>query len=160
MLPGIGFTVTVCVAEQLPTVYDIVAVPILDTPDDTRPDVPTVTIAVLLLLHVPPAGVLSLREVDEPRHILAVPRIAPGAEFTLTTTDLEQPVAVTEYTTVVVPTLKPLTKPLVPIEPTPGVLLLHTPPPVASVSCVVEPWHTVVVPLIPVIGFTVANTVV
>ena len=49
---------------------------------------------------------------------------------------------------VVVPTPVPVTTPEVPIVATPGLLLAHTPPVVASLSVVVLPIHVVRVPVI------------
>ena len=59
-----------------------------------------------------------------------------------------------------VPTDPPVTIPVEPILDIPGALLLHIPPPVASVSEVVKPEHTEVVPNMPVgNGFTVTMVV-
>ena len=45
------------------------------------------------------------------------------------------------------PPLIPVTIPVALTDPTPGLTLLHVPPPVASVSAVVAPTHTVPVPV-------------
>ena len=42
----------------------------------------------------------------------------------------------------------PVTIPVVEIVPTIRLVLLHTPPPTVLVNVVVDPWHTVSVPLI------------
>ena len=49
---------------------------------------------------------------------------------------------------VAVPALAPVTIPLVPTLAMEVALLLHVPPAVASLSVVVNPWHTVNVPVI------------
>ena len=54
-----------------------------------------------------------------------------------------------------VPATAPLTMPDVPIVATVVLLLLHTPPVVASLNVVVEPAHTVAVPVIFDTGTTV-----
>lgn len=60
---GVGFTVITFVTTQLPTVYDIVTVPVVCVLlAVTIPEPLTVAIIPLLLLHVPP-GVASLRVV-------------------------------------------------------------------------------------------------
>jgi hypothetical protein len=57
---------------------------------------------------------------------------------------------------VVVPALTPDTTPVEdPIVATDVLLLVQVPPPVALLNAVVPPTHTVVVPVIGVIGFTV-----
>ena len=79
---GTVITVTTLVAEQLPTLYVMVAVP-GDTPN-TMPAV-GVTAATdgLLLLHVPPDTVL-VRIIVEPTHTLEGPPIAGGPVVTVT----------------------------------------------------------------------------
>jgi len=52
------------------------------------------------------------------------------------------------YDIVAVPTLLPFTVPSVPTVATIVLELLHVPPPVASVSAVVDPWHMTAVPVI------------
>jgi hypothetical protein len=60
----------------------------------------------------------------------------------------------------VVPALRPETKPPEDTEAMPGVLLLHVPPPTVSANPVVKPTHTVRIPVIVVgLGLTV-NTIV
>ena len=52
-------------------------------------------------------------------------------------------------TIVLVPAVTPVTRPVaLPTVATPGLVLVHVPPPVASVSCVVAPVQTVGVPII------------
>ena len=62
---------------------------------------------------------------------------------------------------VVVPPLKPVTTPVpAPTLATPGLLLLHAPPAVGSVSNISEPWQTVLLPEIMVgDGLTVTGVV-
>ena len=55
-----------------------------------------------------------------------------------------------------VPATAPLTMPDVPMVATVVLLLLHTPPDVASLNVVVEPTHTVAVPVIGDIVVTVS----
>ena len=58
-------------------------------------------------------------------------------------------------------TAPPVTSPVEdPMLAIPALLLLHVPPPVRSVNCVVSPAHTVIVPVIAVgNGFTVTTAV-
>ena len=114
----------------------------------------TVAIAVLLLLHVPPPGV-DVRLVELPSQTVAVPVIAVGVVFTLTTRDMEQPSAVVAVI-VVTPTEMPANTPLVAsIDPIAGV---DETQPVASVLVyvAVAPTHTLAGALIaPGAGLTV-----
>jgi hypothetical protein len=57
----------------------------------TIPAPPTVAIAIAALFHVPP-GVPSLNDVVEPMHIVRLPIMATGAEFTVMTIVVAQPV--------------------------------------------------------------------
>ena len=76
--------------------------------------------------------------------------------LTVTTADAVQPRAV--YMIVVVPPAIPVTRPVAaPMVATPGVPLLQAPPAVASLNVVVLPTHTVSVPVIGDIGFTVTT---
>ena len=71
---------------------------------------------------------------------------ADGLAFTLTVlTALQDPII---YEMVVVPTLAPVNVPSVPIVATVVNELLHVPPPIPSVNCVIPPVQTVVMPLI------------
>ena len=61
---------------------------------------------------------------------------------------------------VLVPEVRPLT---IPVEPTVAIevaLLVQLPPVTPSLNEVVDPWHTLVLPLIDVIGLTVTTVVV
>ena len=84
---GLELTVIAAVDEQVPTVYDIVAVP-AETPC-TVPDA-TLATAVLVLLHKPP-DVASVKLVVVPVHTLAeVDVIAAGPAITVTDLVTEQ----------------------------------------------------------------------
>jgi hypothetical protein len=52
---------------------------------------PAVATVVILLVQVPPV-VASVNVIVEPVHTAAVPNMGPGAEFTVTTAVLVQPV--------------------------------------------------------------------
>ena len=109
---------------------------------------PTVPTATLLLLHVP-AIVASVSVVVDPGHTVYVPKIAVGADVTVTTIVAAgaQPV---EYVIVAVPNVAPpVTTPVsAPTVAVGGVLELQLPPAVASVRFVVKPEHISVVPVI------------
>jgi hypothetical protein len=100
-----------------------------------------------LLLQLPPA-VASLRDVVVPTHIPRLPDIGAGDTFTVTTAVLVQPVP-SEYVIVAVfgPRI-PVTSPDAPTVAMVGSLLVHTPPAGVLTSDVVEPSHTVIVPVI------------
>ena len=128
---GCVFTVTIFVATQLPIVYDIVEVPTLILLAVTVPSVPTVATVVVVLLHVPPP-VASVSAVVAPWHTLAMPVIATGCVFTVTTVVAKQ--LSTPHVIVEVPTLTPVTTPVPDTVATEVVLLLHVTPVVASVK--------------------------
>lgn len=88
----IASTVATVVTQQFAAiVYVIVAVD--PATPVTIPDVcPTVAIAVLLLLHVPPVTVL-VNTVVEPAHIIAFPLMDVGGRFTDVIVDAMHPVA-------------------------------------------------------------------
>ena len=109
------------------------------TPPVTMPVEPMEAIAELLLLHVPPP-VPSNKLVVRPEHTVFVPVIGEGNELTVTTTLAAQAPIV--YDIVAVPFVTPVTTPVTDTEPVPGLTLLHTPLPVASLRLVVRPWHT------------------
>ena len=119
---------------------------------------PTVSIAVLALVHIPP-GVASERSMPGPlRDTVDGPVIAftVGVIFTDTTAVALQPLPAI-YEIVAVPGFIPVTPPDPDIVATLGVLLVHdTPGVVASLTCVTMPVHTVRIPLI---GAGVAFTV-
>ena len=117
----------------------------------TTPDAFTVATTVLVLLHTPPV-VASVNVVDEPAIIVAVPLIVPAAGEGLTVITwvaaaVPQPL-VTVYDMVVVPDVRPITIPEAFTVATTVLVLLHTPPLVASVKVVDELAHTLTVPMI------------
>lgn len=129
---------------------------------DTRPvPEPTVATVVTLLVHVPPDVVL-LSCVVAPAHIVVLPVMVVGNGFTVTVIDRLHPVGNASVITDVPPGALPVIIPVVvPIGATTGLLLLHVPPPVLSVSAMVDPTHTLVGPTItPGNGFTVTIVVV
>jgi hypothetical protein len=89
---GVTNTVTIAVAEQpVPTVYNIVVVP-AERPATTPVAGSIVPTVKILLLHVPPALVLS-RSVVLPSQTVSDPAIAGGIGETVTMTVRRQPVA-------------------------------------------------------------------
>jgi len=105
-------------------------------------------IPVLELYHVPP-GVASARVVLPPAHTLGEPVIEAGCGFTINGIEVLHPVVARVYVIVVKPAVIPVTTP-VPgfMVATDVVLLAHVPPGVGSVSVVVRPVHTLLVPAI------------
>ena len=91
---GSGLTVTTCVAAAVPqllvTEYDMVVV--LAATPLTIPDVPTIAIASLALVHEPPAMVLP-NEVVLPTQTDAIPVIEPATGKGFTVTDVVYTVA-------------------------------------------------------------------
>ena len=118
----------------------------------TSPVVLTVAIVGSVALHVPPAAP-SVSVVVTPAQIVVVPVIAPadGSAFTvfIIVAVLLQPVlpSVIVYPIVAVPAAMPVTTPPATVA-VPGALLLQVPPVAASVSVVVEPAHSLAVPVI------------
>ena len=111
--------------------------------------VPTVAIALLLLLHEPP-GVISINVIVLPIHTLPGPVIGAGTVFTVTVAVLTHAAGVV-YVIVVLPGKMPVTIPEdEPTEATNGLLLLHMPPVVESLSAVVAPGQTLSMP--PIAG--------
>ena len=110
------------------------------------PSVPIVATEVAVLLQMPPL-VASVSNVADPSHKEKLPSIAVGCVFTVTVAVAAQLPIV--YDTVEVPVLILLavTVPPVLIVATVVVTLLHTPPPVASVSVIELPWQMGVLPL-------------
>src|SRR6478735_2592130 len=150
-----GIALTVIVVVLVPTqplvvtVYEMMLVP-ADTPV-TTPLLSIVATDSLLLLHTPLA-VASVSVVVNPAHTLVVPLIAATTAIALTVTVVvdvpTQPFVVTVYEMMLVPAVTPVTTPLLSIVATDSLLLLHTPLAVASLKVVVNPAHTLVVPLI------------
>lgn len=115
-----------------------------DTPVTTPVPELIVALEVNMLDHTPLPGVAP-KAVVLPTHTDAVPVIAPGANDTVTTLVVKQPVA-NWYVIVLVPASTPVTTPAILTVATAGVLLLQTPPPVELEKVVVEPTQTVGVP--------------
>jgi hypothetical protein len=107
---------------------------------------PIVATVVLLLLQVPPVTTL-LNVAVAPSHIEAEPVIAAVAELTVTPAVTRHPVD-NVYVIEASPADTPLTTPPALIEATAPSLLAHVPPPLTSLNVVVEPSHTVTVPVI------------
>ena len=119
---------------------------------------PTVAMALLPLLHVPPGDEL-LNVVVLPWHTGPDPDMGVAGGTTVTVADVKHPPGVVNLITLV-PGETPVTTPALLIVATVVVTLLHVPPPaLVLVSVVVLPWHTVVVPVIGASGFTVMFTV-
>ena len=150
---GTGFTVTVFVLMQpVGKVYVIIEVP-ADTPVTIPDDEPTVALP-LPALHAP-LPVLSLSVVPEPAHTIALPVIIDGSGLTVTTAVALQPV-VNAYVINEVPAITPVTNPVALPTLTAPAPALHTPPLTLSFNVVVNPAHTLSVPVITVgLGFTV-----
>jgi hypothetical protein len=105
-----------------------------------------VAMAVFPLLHVPPDGEhVSVTLLEG--HKVVGPPIAPGKGFTVVVRVLMQPVVVSLYVVVVVPTVTVVTVPLEdPMLATPVLLLIHVPLGVASVNVMLDPIQTEVGP--------------
>ena len=128
-------------------------------PPTTPFEAPTVPVAVMLLLHVPPAGV-PLRVVVLLTHTASVPLIAVGSGFTVTTAVARQPVE-SVYDISEVPAATPVITPAASMVATAGVPLLQVPPVLTVLAVVVWFTHTVRVPVIADgSGFTVTTAVV
>jgi hypothetical protein len=120
------------------------AVPVA-TPITTPVEEPTVAMVVLLEDHVPPVTI-SLKVTEDKLHTTAGPVIG-SSESTVTSTVAIQPVLVTTKVVIAVPALMPVITPVEePIVATVVVPLTHVPPPVASVTVIVLPTQTVVLP--------------
>lgn len=118
----------------------------------TTPEVrPMVATARVPLVHVPPVVAL-LNVVVLQKEVTPVIGVSG---LTVTVTEAIQPITVV-YCMVVTPFEMPVTIPdVAPIVATVVLLLVHVPPGVASVNAVVNPWHTVVTPVIGAKGYTV-----
>ena len=132
---------------------DVPAVP----PPVTTPAVEMVATPVAELLHIPPATPSESVMVNV-WQTGALPTIADGCGLTVTTAVLLQPPAMV-YVIVAVPADTPVTSPVADTVAVP--VLLHVPLPVASVSAVVDPAHTLKVPVMAAgVGFTVTSVTV
>ena len=100
---------------------------------------------VLPLLQVPPPA--PVRVVVWPWHTVVIPVIGSGSGFTVIIMLAVQPVA-RVYTIVEVPALIPLTTPeVIPMVAAVVIVLVHAPPADGSLSSVVWPTHTLVLPV-------------
>jgi hypothetical protein len=104
----------------------------------TRPPVETVAMVGTVELQVPPVVASVNRSVLPTQTDGLCGVIATGALFMVTIFVAVHP-EVSTYEMVLVPMLTPVTTPVVFTVATPGVLLLHAPPPVASVNAAVPP---------------------
>jgi hypothetical protein len=113
----------------------------------TNPEVETVAIPVLLLLHVPPA-VASNTDAVVPLHTKEVPVIG-NIGFTVATIVALHPVVPAKYVMIAVPPTTPVTTPLP--EPTVAIAVLaelQVPDPAGSFNVTVAPAHTGALPVI------------
>jgi len=124
----------------------------------TVPPVEIVAIPVLLLLHVPPA-VASVRVELAPTHACRVPPIAAGIGSTVNVAKALQP-SEEVYVIVTVPAETPVTVPPVLTVAVAELLLLQLPPVVASLSVVLLPSQTAIVPVIAFGNGSTVNVVV
>ena len=111
----------------------------------TNPAGLIVTLA-LLLAHDPPATA-SVNVIVPPTHTAPVPFIRPGAGLTVTTVVTKQSEA-SVYVITEVPAVTAVTIPVDDPIITLPLLLVHTPPPTASVSVTVEDAHSGKLPFI------------
>ena len=123
------------------------------------PVLPTVATDTSSVLQAPPV-VVSCNVTVADWHTGALPVIAAGVVFTVTTCVAWQPPVVILYVIADVPAATPDTVPSVPTVALVTVPLIQVPPVVASVRFVIIPAHTVAVPVIvPAPGFTVTTLV-
>lgn len=128
-------------------------------PETIPLDKPTVAIAVLLLVHVPP-GVELVSVAVCPVQTTDGPAIEPMAELMFTVVVLLQPVP-TAYVIKDVPLAMPVTIPVVlPIVATEVVADDHVPPDVVEASIVVLPTQVLVVPVMAAGRFITENALV
>ena len=158
--PGNGLTVTSAFAIQpVATLYVMIVVP-EDKLVRRAVDEPIVATAVLLLLQCPPV-VTSLNAAVRPAQSTSGPVIFAGTGFTVTSVVFRHPVA-SEYVITAVPLPTPATIPEIePILATAVLVLVHIPPPIASLRSISPPTQTLKVPvMVDGIGFTMKRVVV
>jgi hypothetical protein len=144
--------------HPIPTLYIIIAVPVA-TPVTTPVELATLAVPGAEELHVPPV-VAHKRVMVLPAHTVKDAPVMGANGLTVAVAVTKQPVG-NMYDIVVVPVNIPVIVPVGLIVPTNGLLLLHTPPPVASVSVVVLSTHTDKAPAIAAgNGLTVNSTTV
>ena len=143
-IPG-GYAPTVTTADAMQPAALVNVIP--EVPVATPVIIPEeviVATAVVALLQVP--ADVSLTDVVKPGHTTSVPEIAPGKPFTVTISLRVQPSEEVNVM-IAVPTEKPLTTPNVKLTGATVILLLLQVPAEESVRLVVEPTHTVAIPL-------------
>jgi hypothetical protein len=128
-----------------------------DTPVTIPVVGPTVATVVVLLVHSPP-GTASVNAVLSPVHKEALPVIGNLGLTVIILLAVQLPPI--EYVMVAVPPATPLTTPVPLIVATAVLLLVQPPPPGASLSVIVSPWHTDDGPvIIPGVALTVTVVV-
>ena len=125
----------------------MVEVPVVVLLAVSVPSVPMVATDVVVLLHMPPP-VASVSNVTDPSHKEKLPSMAVGCVFTVTVVVAAQLPIVYDIVEVPIFMVLAVTVPPVLIVATVVVTLLHTPPPVASVSVMDALWQIGVLPLI------------
>jgi hypothetical protein len=134
VIGNIGLTVTTTLALHPPPIaYVMRAVP--PATPVTTPELLTVAIAVLLLVHVPPEMLSNSGRVL-PAQTGVFPVIAGNPDNTVSVFVAKQPEE-SAYVIAVVPAAIPVTIPVPAIVATVGLLLAHVPPEVAFVRAVV-----------------------
>lgn len=132
--------------------------PPLPGPALTNPVEVTLAIEGALLVQLPP-GVASLNDAEPFTQSGVVPNMEVGIGVTTIAVDAAVPQPLL-YDIVMLPPATPVTKPVLSTEPMVLSVLLQLPPGDVSLSCVVDPWHTVVVPLMLAgVGSTVTANV-
>ena len=135
----------VTVMQPVGSVYVILALP-ANIPVIIPEEEPIAAMAVLLLLHLPPV-LASVSVADSPTHTSVVPFIVAGKGFTVTVANAVQPVPIVNVMEAV-PGETPVTIPPASMLATAILPLAHVPLPEASLSDVVSPMQTDVVPTI------------
>jgi len=142
---GSGLTVTAAIERQPDAVvYVIFAVPAL-APETSPLLLPTLAVEAAELLQTPPP-ILGVSSVLEPTQTCWVP-VIPGVGLTVTDLVETHPLP-RVYVIVVDPATIPVTMPPVPTLAIVPLALDHIPLAVTSLNAVVEPSHTVCVPVI------------
>lgn len=153
-------TVTTVVTAQPATWYLICVVPNATphTVPAVGPAATTVATPGVLLVQIPPVVGELVNTEHAPRHTLPGPAIVDGYAFTLTVRVTKQPLP-RSYVIVVVPTVRPVTTPVVAsTDPMAGALLLQVPPAGVELRVVVAPRHAMLIPVMAVgVGVTVTT---
>ena len=136
----------------------MVAIPPVPPPVRVPVDIPMGAAVLLVLVHVPPAGV-DVSVVVLPTHADVEPPIAVGVALMVTTRVVAQPVVLAWKVITDVPAAIPVTIPVVPtVALAPS--LLHMPPVVLLERVVVAPSHTTALPFILAGGVFIVIVVV